>query len=74
MQMLNFKYFLPQKELIHLVKSDFAVIAQKVIPNVAAAVATAESNTLAGSYIPQILDTMQDQAIVNAPRISKFVG
>jgi len=28
-----------------------------VIPKVAAAVATAERSTLAGSYIPQMLDT-----------------
>ena len=68
------KFLLPQKEFNHLVKSDFVVIAYKVIPNTTAAVATAESSTVAGSYMPHILDTKYDYAMVKVPSSTILLG
>ena len=45
-----------------------------MIPNKTAAVATAESSTVAGSYMPQILDTKYDCAMVKVPNNTILLG
>lgn len=50
------------------------VIAWYVRPKVAESVATADSKTLAGVYMPQINETMYDSQAVNNPKTMKLAG
>ncbi len=45
-----------------------------MIPNTTAAVATAESSTVAGSYMLHILDTKYDYAMVKVPSSTILLG